>query len=538
MIFALQTAQADECLDVTAMPSVVEALHCLRVAITIFDPDERLTFVNDHFNHLFRWMPPRAELIGLTYAELIHLEIAGGEIADPQLLCDLDGFVASRRAQLFDGDYLPRDVALADGRIIEIKARRKPGGGWIALWSDVTAARHVLGRLQNAIALSADAFAFFGRNDELVLCNGDYAEIHGAETPEDLIGQSFRDLVSDAARRGLVATDGDADAWIERRLEIHSEAAGAMTIKTVSGAAYLMRDRATEDGGRVVVLTDITEHHRVGKALAEQTRTLDKTRRALAKSQAESNRQASYLADLTQKLDQAEAEADTTKTTLLRTMSHELKTPLNAIIGFSDLLQSMAERVDPEQVREYAGLIHQGGKNLLRLINEILDLTKISAGRYELCRTNVDLGALLPAVKDSFEPQAQRKNITIDVDSCPAGLYAAADENALTSMMNQLIENAVTFTQDGGTVRLVASRDSGTVRIRVGDNGPGVAAEDLERILRPFEQGGRGTTDHSAGTGLGLTLVKAFCELHGGSLTVESTPGEGFTATVALPAAG
>lgn len=538
MIFALQTAQADECPDVTAMPSVVEALHCLRVAITIFDPDERLTFVNDHFNHLFRWMPPRAELIGLTYAELIRLEIAGGEIADPQLLCDLDGFVASRRAQLFDGDYLPRDIALADGRIIEIKARRKPGGGWIALWSDVTAARHVLGRLQNAITLSADAFAFFGRNDELVLCNSDYAEIHGAKAPEDLIGQSFRDLVSDAAKRGLVATDGDADAWIERRLEIHSEAAGAMTIKTVSGAAYLMRDRATEDGGRVVVLTDITEHHRVGKALAEQTRTLNKTRRALAKSQAESNRQATYLADLTQKLDQAEAEADTTKTTLLRTMSHELKTPLNAIIGFSDLLQSMAERVDPEQVREYAGLIHQGGKNLLRLINEILDLTKISAGRYELCRTNVDLGALLPAVKESFEPQAQRKNITIDVDGCPAGLYAAADENALTSMMNQLIENAVTFTQDGGTVRLSASRDSGAVRIRVGDNGPGVVAEDLERILRPFEQGGRGTTDHSAGTGLGLTLVKAFCELHGGSLTVESTPGEGFTATVALPAAG
>ncbi|MDE1985051.1 MAG: PAS-domain containing protein [Alphaproteobacteria bacterium] len=536
MNLALQTAQAEGCLDAMAEPSVIEALHCLRVAITIFDSDERIVFVNEHFNHLFCSMPPRAELIGLTYTDLIHLEISGGEIADPLLLADIDGFVASRRAQLLDGEIQPRDLALADGRVIEIKARRKPGGGWIAMWSDVTGARHVLGRLQSAIALSADAFAFFGRNDELVLCNDEYAEIHGARAPDDLIGQNFRNLVSRQALRGLVQFDDSADAWIERRLELHGVPAGAMTVEMASGDAYLMRDRATEDGGRVIVLTDITEHHRIEKALAEQTRTLDKTRRALAKSKAQSSRQATYLADLTQKLGQASAEVDSTKTTLLRTMSHELKTPLNAIIGFSDFLQSMADRIAPDQLREYAGLIHQGGKNLLRLINEILDLTKISAGRYELCPTTVDISLLLWGAKEAFAAPAQTKNIVIDAACCPLGLCANADENALTSIVHQLVENAVTFTQDGGTVRLSASRDGNTVRICVSDNGPGVAGEDLERILRPFEQGGRGTADHSAGTGLGLTLVKALCELHGGSLTVESAAGEGFTATVALSA--
>jgi two-component system, cell cycle sensor histidine kinase PleC len=527
--------QERESLDEAAMPSVVEALHCLRVALTVFDAAERLVFVNEHFNYLFRSLPPRDELIGLTYEELIRLELASGEIAGPSVPQDVDAFVAERRSQFTEGEYHPRDIALADGRIVEIKARHTASGGWIALWTDVTAARHVLGRLQNAIALSADAFAFFNSKDRLVLCNGEYAEINGAETPEELIGQSFGELVRKQAARGLVTGADGPQPWVERCLDIHCQPAGAMTVEAASGTAYLIRDRATDDGGRIVALTDVTEHRRVEKTLAEQTRTLDKTRRALAQSQAESNRQASYLADLAQKLDQAAAEADSTKTTLLRTMSHELKTPLNAIIGFSDLLGSMADRVAPDQVKEYAGLIHQGGKNLLRLINQILDLTKISAGRYELRRARVDAGSLLWLAKDAFETQAQKKNIAIDADCCPVGLFVHADENALTAMTSQLIDNAVNFTQEGGLVRLSVSKNGNAVKIRVCDNGPGVAAGDLERILRPFEQGGRGTTDHSGGAGLGLTLVKAFCDLHGGTLKIESAAG--FTATIELPAA-
>ena len=286
---------------------------------------------------------------------------------------------------------------------------------------------------------------------------------------------------------------------------------------------------------KLALRTDVTEHCRVEKTLVEQTATLANTRRALAKSQTESCREASYLADLTQTLDQPAAEADSAKTALLRTMSHELKTPLNAIIGFSDLLGSMADRVGPEQIKEYAGLIHQGGNNLLRLINQIMDLTKISAGRYELRRIRVDAGSLLWLAKDAFEARARMKNITIDADACPIGLFVVADENALTAMTSQLIDNALNFTQEGGIVRLSVTKDAGAVEICVCDNGPGVPAGDLERILRPFEQGGRGTADHSGGAGLGLTLVKAFSELHGGALKIESA--DGFTATIELPAA-
>jgi two-component system, cell cycle sensor histidine kinase PleC len=518
--------------DEAAMPGVLEALHCLRVALTVFDAEQRLVFANAHFNHIFRTLPPREELAGKTYEEMIRLEIAGGEIAR---LKDSEDFVAKRCAQLFAGDYVPRDVPLSDGRIIEIKTRRIRNRGWIALWTDVTQARLNLNRLETALALTADAFAFYDRKDELILCNAEYAAVNGASSASALFGSPFEEVAERLVK--IAVPDGDAGSWLAKRREAHHVQAGVMMVERPSGETFLLRDRATPDGGRVVVFTDITEHHRAETALAEQGRTLDDTRQALARTRAETMRQASYLADLTRKLDQTEQSADSTKKTLLRTMSHELKTPLNAIIGFSDLLGTLADHATPDQIREYSGLIHQGGQNLLKLINQILDLTKISAGRFELNRRRIDAGQLLWQAKESFESRAEAKNIRFDCEGCVPGLPVEADEAAFTIMLNHLVENAVHFTNPGGEVRLSVQRDGKLVRITVADNGPGVPAGDLERILQPFEQVGRGTTDHAAGAGLGLTLVKAFCELHGGTLKVQSVLGEGFTATIELPAA-
>jgi len=218
-------------------------------------------------------------------------------------------------------------------------------------------------------------------------------------------------------------------------------------------------------------------------------------------------------------------------------MSHELKTPLNAIIGFSDFLKESAETLEAAQVREYAGLIHQGGHNLLRMIVQILDLTKIAAGRYDLNRMQIDAGAILWATKGEFDARAASKSIVIDADACPIGVPVMADENALRTICAQLLENAVHFTPQGGRIGLHATTDGATVRLAIADNGPGVAAEDLERILMPFEQSNRGgATQHAYGAGLGLTLVKELAELNGGQLRLVSAPGEGFEATVELPA--
>jgi two-component system, cell cycle sensor histidine kinase PleC len=522
--------------DTGLEPDVLAALDALRSAVTVYDSRERLIYANQHFNYLFREMPHRAALIGLTYEELVRLEIANGELADSEAASGEDAFVASRRAQLREGMHAPRDIRLADGRIVEIKSRRTPDGGWIALWSDATQARHLLARFEDTVELSADAFAFWDGRDRLIHCNDGFAQLHGQ--PANLLrGTSFEALLRAMVERRRFAIEGDSESWIARRLDAHRAQAGALTVVAASGAAYLVRDRATRDGGRATVFTDVTDHRRVEAALGEQTRSLEVTKRALEKTQSVAKRQANYLADMTRKLDAAETEADAAKTALLRTMSHELKTPLNAIIGFSDLLRSSPGHFKPEQIAEYAGLIHLAGGNLLRLINQILDLTKIAAGRFVLKRAAVPAGAMLWAASDSCAGRAEAKSIALEIGECEQDLLVDADESALTSMIAYLIENAVAFTQNGGQVGLEARKDGSVVRITVCDNGPGVAEKDLARILEPFEQAGRGTTDHAHGAGLGLPLVKALAELHGGALTLASAPGQGFTATIELPAA-
>jgi len=506
--------------------ALLETLHCLRVAITIFDPDARLIFATAHLNHIFRKLPPVKTLTGKFYEELVALELP--EIAPSVLAGGVDAFLAGRLSQLGPRAWEPRDVPLADGRIIEIKARRAPNGNAILLWADVTAARHQVARLREAITLSADAFAFFDAQDRFLTGNTQYAQMAGLSLAE-LSGRTFERIITDAAHSGRIALDVKPEEWIQRRLRSHRATTSADTLQTTRGTAYLVRDHATPDGGRAVVFTDITEKTRAESALA-------RTQSALESSRDEARRQTNYLADLTKRLDSATQQADNAKTMLLRTMSHELKTPLNAILGFSDLIGTLSENLSPAQVREYAGLIHQGGCNLLKMVNQIMDLTKISAGRYDLRKVLVDAGSIVWQACDSFASRAHAKSITMNAEGCPRGLMVEADENALGGMINALIDNAVNFTQEGGAISLCVAPRGDMIAITIADNGPGVAAADLKRILEPFEHAGR-AQDHADGAGLGLTLVNAFAELHAGALEIESEIEKGFRATLLLPSA-
>jgi len=514
--------------------SVLDALDRLRVAITMFDADERLSYSNTHYNYLFRSLPPFESLIGATYESIVRLELSGGEITE-SVAANAEAFVAERRRQLLEGDFRPLDIPLADGRIIELKSRPTGEGGRILLWSDATYSRRLLTRLEDTIEMTVDAFAYWSERDRLTMCNTSFAEVHGLASPDAACGLSFAELMDHAVDRDKFVLDGPRTLWLERRLDAHRAPVGALTVSTTAGDSFLVRERATRGGGSVTVLTDVSEHHRAESALAEQTRALERTKRALQKSKSVAKRRASYLADLTRRLDAAETEADTAKATLLRTMSHELKTPLNAVIGFADLLRSSPDRFGPEEVGEYAGLIHIAGNNLLRLINQILDLTKIAAGRYPFHREPVAVGAVLARALESNVGRAEAKSLNVDSSRCASELLVDADESALTAMLGQLIENAVNYTQAGGSVVLSAVREEGCVRIAVEDNGPGVAEADLERILEPFEQVGRGTSDHSAGAGLGLPIVKGLVELHEGTLTLQSALGKGFKATLEFP---
>jgi cell cycle sensor histidine kinase DivJ len=348
---------------------------------------------------------------------------------------------------------------------------------------------------------------------------------------DELMGNTFSQIAAKVAYSGRIVLAETPQAWLARRMKGHAHPAGAVTITTNTGEAYMVRDRATADGGRAMVFTDITDRVRAEAALAEQ-------QNALADATAEASRQSSYLADLASRLDAASASVDSAKTTLLRTMGHELKTPLNAILGFSELMATRAEKLRPDQVREYAELVHQGGTNLLKIINQIMDLTKISAGRYELQRRALDVGAQMRLLRDEFQARAAARGIVITADDCPTGLVADADEAVFNAMMRNLVENAVTFTS-GDRITLAATAGEGGIALTVQDNGVGVAPGDLARILQPFEHGGPGEgREHAKGAGLGLTLVAAFAELHGGRLYLDSGAGVGFCATVTFPPAG
>ncbi|HEY0265699.1 MAG TPA: PAS-domain containing protein [Rhizomicrobium sp.] len=510
--------------------AMLDTLDALRCVLTIFDASGRLLHANAHLNYLFRSFPPHTSLVGRSYEDLIRLEIEGGEIAWSELAGGTRAFIARRLTQLEERAFAPRDICLADHRVVEIKARRDGHGRTVLLWTDVTAARAQMARLQEAVALSAEAFAFFDAGDRLILANDLYAHLCGVKSLADLMGKTFPEIAAQVAHNGRIVLEETPQAWLERRLKGHSQPAGAVTLKTNTGEAYLVRDRATPDGGRAIIFTDITDRFRAEAALAEQ-------QNALADATAEASRQSSYLADLATRLDQASASVDSAKTTLLRTMGHELKTPLNAILGFSDLMATLADTLGPDQIREYAGLVHQGGSNLLKMINQIMDLTKISAGRYDLRRSRVDAGGAMWLARDAFQQRAALRGVAIDAGRCPVGLFVDADEAVFTAMIHSLIDNAVTFTSGSRIALSVTANDAG-VAVTVEDDGAGVEPSDLARIQQPFEQAGRGEgSQHSKGAGLGLTLVRAFAELHGGRLTLESRPGQGFRATVLLPPA-
>ena len=223
------------------------------------------------------------------------------------------------------------------------------------------------------------------------------------------------------------------------------------------------------------------------------------------------------------------------KSEFLANMSHELRTPLNAVIGFSEvLLQRMFGELNAKQ-DEYLKDIYASGQHLLSLINDILDLSKIEAGRMELAPAPFHLPSALENAVTLVRERAARHGITLDVAIDPALGEIVGDERKVKQVLLNLLSNAVKFTPEGGRISLKAGRPAGAVEIAVTDTGIGIAPADQAVIFEEFRQVGHDETRKQEGTGLGLTLAKKFVELHGGRIWVKSQVGRGSTFTFALP---
>ncbi|WP_421934951.1 sensor histidine kinase [Phenylobacterium sp.] len=236
-------------------------------------------------------------------------------------------------------------------------------------------------------------------------------------------------------------------------------------------------------------------------------------------------------------LDQARIDAETAnagKSRFLANMSHELRTPLNAIMGFSDIMRQSLFGPMPDKYAEYSALIHESGEHLLELINDVLDMSKIEAERFELHREEFDARDAISAVMRLMRGQADRAGVNLRGLMPKDPLEVTADRRALKQIALNLISNALKFTPKGGAVTVTAHAEGPVLELIVADTGTGISATDLQRLGRPFEQAG-GADQRAAGTGLGLSLVRAFAELHGGEMAIESQLGEGTTVSVRLP---
>jgi cell cycle sensor histidine kinase DivJ len=240
------------------------------------------------------------------------------------------------------------------------------------------------------------------------------------------------------------------------------------------------------------------------------------------------------MAELEKAREDAEA-LNSGKSRFLANMSHELRTPLNAVIGFADVMRTgLFGAISPPKYAEYAEMIHDAGRHLLELINDVLDISKIEAARYELNREMIDAREAVAAALRLTRLQADESRISLRGLLPSEPIEAFADPRALKQIVLNLVSNALKFTPAGGSVTVSLKGYGEELEIVVSDTGVGIAEADLERLGRPYEQAGD-AEQKVRGTGLGLSLVRALAELHGGAMSIESRLGEGTSVSVRLP---
>jgi signal transduction histidine kinase len=228
--------------------------------------------------------------------------------------------------------------------------------------------------------------------------------------------------------------------------------------------------------------------------------------------------------------------ASNQKSEFLANMSHELRTPLNAILGFSEMITNQMAGPLNEAYQGYAADIHKSGRLLLAIIGDVLDMARIEAGYHTLDEDILSVDELIGECIHLLEPRAEEREITLSYRTDLPGARLRADGRALKQICLNLLSNAVKFNKWDGEVRVSVTRnDDGQLAIAFADTGQGIAAEDLPRLFRPFQQAGATTARTSGGTGLGLSITRTLVEMHGGKITLASELGKGSTFTVLLP---
>jgi len=395
-------------------------------------------------------------------------------------------------------------------------------------------------RLLDAIDNLNEGFVLLDKDDRLVLCNRKFRELYALSVDVLQPGATFEEIIRAGARRGqYVEAMGRVESWIAERMEQHRRSEAPVLQQLGDGRWTLARERRLNDGGTVGVWTDVSRLKNQELLLRDREFRLQRTIEELGESRGQMKQLTTEMTRLAQEnaAHRARAEAaNAAKSQFLANVSHELRTPLNAVLGFSEILKDqMFGPLGAPQYESYVNDIHESGVLLLNLINDLLDLSKIEAGKFELQEDDCDLLEIIESAVRFVSERASKAGVAIEPQLAPLP-FLRADYRKVKQILLNLLSNAVKFTPTGGKIGITAGVDAGgCVTLVVADTGIGIPPHQLEIVLEPFTQVENMLTRSHAGTGLGLPLCKSLVELHGGTLTLESELGRGTSVTIMFP---
>ena len=488
------------------MAANTELLEQLGTAIAIFDGGQRLAFYNSAFAQL--WKLDDNYLNGKPkLGDLME------KLRETRLLPEQADFRKYKQSwlALFTGLLQPHEemLYLPSGSALRMLVVPHSMGGLMMTFEDVTSRLELESSYNTLIAVQretldnlAEGVAVFSGDGRLRLSNPSFAKLWELN-PEDLEGGPHIMRLSEKMKGSF-----EADEWPVAQKTLIAQsldrtAHGGRLART-DGSLLSYSTVPLPDGGVLVTHVDISDTARVENALREKNAALETAERL--------------------KLD------------FLANVSYQLRTPLSAIMGFTEILNNEYFGPLNARQREYTSGMHEAGERLLSLIDDILDLSSIEAGYMVLNREAVPVRRVMDTIADLTRDWARKDQIEVRL-TCPADIgEVVADERRLKQALLNLVSNAISFSPLGSTIELNAKRQAGTVYIAVSDKGPGISSEDQNRIFEPFERARGGQAGRGRGAGLGLALVRNIVKLHGGQIRLESREGRGTTFTISLPA--